>query len=62
MSDRFEGKVAAVTGAVGGIGRAAAQRFETDGADVMLIDLPGTTIEETVSAVGDRLVAVGESL
>ncbi len=51
MSDRFEGKVAAVTGAAGGIGRAAAQRFADDGADVVLIDLDGTAIEETVAAV-----------
>ena len=51
MADRFEGKVAAVTGAAGGIGRAAAQRFAEDGADVVLIDLEGTAIEETVAVV-----------
>ncbi|MDA0351491.1 MAG: glucose 1-dehydrogenase [Chloroflexi bacterium] len=51
MTDRFEGKVAAVTGAAGGIGRAAAQRFAEDGANVVLIDLPGAPIEETVAAV-----------
>ena len=51
MSDRFEGKVAAVTGAAGGIGRVAAQRFAEDGADVVLIDLPGAAIEEAVAAV-----------
>lgn len=51
MSDRFEGKVAAVTGAAGGFGRAAAQRFAEDGADLVLIDLENAAIEETVAAV-----------
>ena len=44
MSDRFEGKVAAVTGAAGGFGRATAQRFAEDGANLVLIDLEGTDI------------------
>ena len=51
MSDRFEGKVAAVTGAAGGFGRATAQRFAEDGANLVLIDLEGTDIEETAAAV-----------
>ena len=51
MSDRFEGKVAAVTGAAGGFGRATAQRFAEDGANLVLIDLEGTAIEETAAAV-----------
>ncbi len=51
MTNRFEGKVAAITGAAGGLGRAAAQRFAADGADVVLIDLAGTGLEETVAAV-----------
>ncbi|MPZ98484.1 MAG: glucose 1-dehydrogenase [Dehalococcoidia bacterium] len=51
MTGRFEGKVAVITGAAGGIGRAAARRFASEGAKVVLVDLPGTTIEETVAAV-----------
>ena len=51
MTDWFEGKVAVVTGASGGIGRAACKRFAEDGAKVVLVDLPGTPFEETVAAV-----------
>ena len=51
MPGRFEGEVALVTGAAGGIGRAAAARFAEDGANVVLVDLPGAPIEETVAAV-----------
>lgn len=49
----FEGKVALVTGAAGGIGRAAAIRFAQEGARVALVDLPGTPMDVTAQAVRD---------
>ncbi len=51
MSDRFAGKVAIVTGAAGGIGRAACVRFASDGAQVVGVDLAGSELDETVAAV-----------
>lgn len=57
---RFEGKVVAVTGAAGGIGRAAALRFASEGAAVVAVDLPGAALDETVAALtssGARAVA-----
>jgi 3alpha(or 20beta)-hydroxysteroid dehydrogenase len=51
MDRRFEGKVAVVTGAAGGIGRAAAARFAAEGARVVLVDLAGTALEESAAAV-----------
>lgn len=53
MSDRFAGKVAIVTGAAGGIGRAACVRFATDGAKVVAVDLAGSDLDETVAAVSN---------
>lgn len=50
MSARFEGKVVAVTGAAGGIGRALVLRFVSEGARVAAVDLPGAGLEETVAA------------
>ena len=40
-SNRFEGRVAIVTGAAGGIGRAAARRLAEEGARVVAMDIPG---------------------
>ena len=48
---RFNGKVAVVTGAAGGIGSATAQRFAEDGADLVLVDLSGTSLEEIAARV-----------
>ncbi len=48
---RFQGQVAVVTGAAGGIGGATAQRFAEDGADVVLVDLDGTALEEIAARV-----------
>jgi NAD(P)-dependent dehydrogenase (short-subunit alcohol dehydrogenase family) len=58
---RFEGKVVVITGAAGGIGRATAQRFAQEGANVVAVDLGGTGLEETVALIegaGSRGLAV----
>lgn len=51
MEQRFAGKVAVITGAAGGIGRAAALRFAREGASVVAVDLPGTGLDEVAAAV-----------
>jgi len=51
MSGRLEGKVAVITGAASGIGRASAVRFALEGAHVVVADLaddPGTAVAEEV--------------
>jgi 3alpha(or 20beta)-hydroxysteroid dehydrogenase len=60
-SARFEGKVVALTGAAGGIGREAALRFAAEGASVVAVDLPGAELDETarrVAAAGGTAIAV----
>lgn len=41
MSQRLEGKVAFITGAARGMGRAQAVRLAEEGADIIAVDLPG---------------------
>ncbi|MDX6563664.1 MAG: meso-butanediol dehydrogenase / (S,S)-butanediol dehydrogenase / diacetyl reductase, partial [Gaiellales bacterium] len=48
---RFEGKGVIVTGAGRGIGQATAQRFASEGADVMLIGRTLLPLEETAELV-----------
>lgn len=57
---RFEGRAVLVTGAASGMGRAACQRFASEGASVFGIDLDAAGLEETeriVSAAGGKVAA-----
>jgi 3-oxoacyl-[acyl-carrier protein] reductase len=49
MAGRLQDKVALITGAGSGIGRASAERFAVEGAQVVVVDLKGA--EETVAAI-----------
>jgi NAD(P)-dependent dehydrogenase (short-subunit alcohol dehydrogenase family) len=48
---RFDGKIALITGAAGGIGRAAAVRFAAEGAPVGLVDVSREGLRESLAAV-----------
>lgn len=49
---RFDGKVVLVTGAAGGFGRRAAERFAGEGARLVLSDLHAGPLEDTAAALG----------
>jgi rhamnulose-1-phosphate aldolase/alcohol dehydrogenase len=55
----LEGKVALITGAAGGIGRAVGERLAAAGACVVGFDLDGEGAAGALEALGDRGLAVG---
>ncbi len=61
MAGRVEGKVAVITGAAGGQGRAAAQLFAREGAKVVVSDVKtemGHETVETITAAGGEAIFV----
>ena len=60
MAGELEGRVAIVTGAGTGIGRAIALRFASEGAAVVLAGRRLDPLEETASMLGDALVVPGD--
>jgi NAD(P)-dependent dehydrogenase (short-subunit alcohol dehydrogenase family) len=55
---RFEGRVAIVTGAAQGIGRAVAERLGAEGATVAAVDINGAGAEAAAKAIGGKAFAV----
>lgn len=49
---RFAGKIAVITGAAQGIGRASAERFLSEGAKVVIADIDKARLEATAAEIG----------
>ena len=57
---RFDGKTVIVTGAGRGIGRAIAERFASEGADVLCVGRTREPLEETAALCGSAWVVTGD--
>jgi len=51
MDSKLKGQVAVITGGASGLGRASAERFAAEGADLVLADLNERAGEETAAAI-----------
>lgn len=58
MTGRFAGKVAVVTGAGSGIGRASAERLAGEGAKVVLVDIDERRAAAVASSIGAETLVV----
>jgi NAD(P)-dependent dehydrogenase (short-subunit alcohol dehydrogenase family) len=61
MGARFQDRTVLITGAAGGLGRAAARRFAAEGAQLALLDRDGTAVlelAEELAAQGHHALAV----
>lgn len=58
MSGRFDGKVAVVTGAAGGLGAASARRLASEGASVVAVDIDGDRLRQLAGSLPSPALAV----
>lgn len=59
-SGRFEGRVAVITGAAAGFGRAVATRLAAGGARVVLVDIAAGALQETAREIDGALPVVAD--
>jgi NAD(P)-dependent dehydrogenase (short-subunit alcohol dehydrogenase family) len=56
--NRFDGKAVVITGGNSGIGLAAAQQFEAEGARVVVTGRDATTLEAAAKSLGEQALTV----
>jgi len=61
MTDRFQGRVAAITGAAGGLGRATAAMLAKEGARVLLFDRDPEGLKETAALCPGSVSVTGDA-